>query len=178
MLPKHLMKRFARSPPEEDRRELNTLTRNRPIPSRARRGSLQTRPLPVLGPCCLRPASRPGPHPEQTGWMTETMDEYSLAFTSTPGTIADECLDIGLLMESPTLPAARQRARVLASRLEPRHLQLLAERVPVADRSRFRSQPGRLPDVDFPTQASGHSLRARPAFSARGRHRADCSQDA
>ena len=39
--------------------------------------------------------------------------------------------------------------------------EILAERVPPADRPRFRSQPGKLPDVDFPAGSFGAILCAR-----------------
>ena len=96
-----------------------------------------------------------------TGWMTETLDEYSRTFTEYAGTVRGECLDIGCAYGVATLPALANGARVLASDLEPRHLEILAERVPAADRPRFRSQPGRLPDVDFPAGSFDAILCAR-----------------
>ena len=60
-------------------------------------------------------------------------------------------------------------ARVLACDLEPRHLEILAQRVPTADRARFRSQPGRLPDVNFPAGSFGGILCARTLHFLRAR---------
>ena len=111
----------------------------------------------------LPKSSVPGliPTLNNTGWMTETLDDYSRAFAEYAGTIPDECLDIGCAYGVATLPALANGARVLASDLEPRHLEILAERVPLADRPRFRSQQGKLPDVDFPAGSFGAILCAR-----------------
>lgn len=112
----------------------------------------------------LLPASSvPGliPTLNNTGWMTETLDDYSRAFTEYAGTVQAECLDIGCAYGVATLPALANGARVLASDLEPKHLEILAQRVPPADRPRFRSQPGKLPDVDFPACSFGAILCAR-----------------
>ena len=90
--------------------------------------------------------------------MTETLDDYSRAFTEYAGTIPDECLDIGCAYGVATLPALANGARVLASDLESKHLEILARRVPPADRPRFRSQQGKLPGRGF----SGGQLRCDP----------------
>ncbi|MEO8444666.1 MAG: class I SAM-dependent methyltransferase [Gammaproteobacteria bacterium] len=104
-----------------------------------------------------------------TGWMTETLDDYSRAFTEYAGTVAAECLDIGCAYGVATLPALANGARVLACDLEPRHLDILAQRVPPEDRARFRSQPGELPAVDFPAAAFGAILCARTLHFLRAR---------
>jgi SAM-dependent methyltransferase len=111
----------------------------------------------------LPASSVPGliPTLNNTGWMTETLDDYSRAFTEFAPTVQAECLDIGCAYGVATLPALANGARVLASDLEPRHLEILAERVPPDDRPRFRSQAGRLPDVDFPAGSFGAILCAR-----------------
>ena len=111
----------------------------------------------------LPASSVPGliPTLNNTGWMTETLDDYSRAFTEYAGTVSGECLDIGCAYGVATLPALANGARILASDLEPRHLEILAERVPAGDRARLRTQPGRLPDVDFPAASFGAILCAR-----------------
>lgn len=111
----------------------------------------------------LPKSSVPGliPTLNNTGWMTETLDDYSRAFTEYAGTVTQECLDIGCAYGVATLPALANGARILASDLEPRHLEILAERVPQTDRGRYRSQPGRLPDVEFPAGSFGAILCAR-----------------
>ena len=111
----------------------------------------------------LPASSVPGliPTLNNTGWMTETLDDYSRAFTEYAGSLQTECLDVGCAYGVATLPALANGARVLACDLEPRHLEILAERVPPADRLRFRRLPARLPDVDFPAGSFGAILCAR-----------------
>lgn len=112
----------------------------------------------------LLPASSvPGlvPTLNNTGWMTESLDEHSLAFTTFAPDAPGECLDIGCAYGVTTLPALAAGARVLACDLEPRHLEILARRVPAEHRDRLRCQPARLPDVDFPAGSFGAILCAR-----------------
>jgi SAM-dependent methyltransferase len=112
----------------------------------------------------LLPASSvPGliPTLNNTGWMTETLDDHSRAFTEFAPSAPGECLDIGCAYGVATLPALAGGARVLACDLEPRHLTILRQRVPDRDRERLRCLPGRLPDVDFPAGAFGAILCAR-----------------
>jgi SAM-dependent methyltransferase len=115
------------------------------------------------GKSTLPQSTVPGliPTLNNTGWMTETLDDYSRAFTEYAPTVQAECLDIGCAYGVATLPALAAGARMLACDLEPRHLGILAERVPPADGPRFRSQPARLPDVDFPPASFGAILCAR-----------------
>lgn len=111
----------------------------------------------------LPESSVPGlvPTLNNTGWMTETLDDHSRAFTEFAPLAPGECLDIGCAYGIATLPALAAGARVLACDLEPRHLDILARRVPEQDRPRLRCQPGRLPDVDFPAGSFGAILCAR-----------------
>ena len=86
----------------------------------------------------------------KTGWMTEALDTYSQDFAVYAGTIEDEALDIGCAYGVATLAALDAGAKILACDIEPRHLEILANRVPEEQRARFRAQSGKLPDVDFP----------------------------
>ncbi len=101
------------------------------------------------------------PTMNNTGWMTETLDPCSQAFVDHAASIDGESLDIGCAYGVATLPALAAGARVLACDIDPRHLEVLARRVPEADRPRFRSHPGAMPDVDFPDSAFGAILCAR-----------------
>lgn len=101
------------------------------------------------------------PTMNNTGWMTESLDEISTAFTEYAGGRADESLDIGCAYGVATLAALEKGARVLACDIEPRHLDILAQRVPAGARDRFRSRPGTLPDVDFDAGSFGAILAAR-----------------
>lgn len=103
-----------------------------------------------------------------TGWMTETLDRYSEAFVEHAARIDGLSLDIGCAYGVATLPALAAGARVLACDIDPRHLEILARRVPAADRARFRSQPGAMPDVDFPAGSFGAILCARALHFLRG----------
>lgn len=111
----------------------------------------------------LPQSSVPGliPTLNNTGWMTETLDDHSRAFTEFAPSARGECLDIGCAYGVATLPALAGGARVLACDLEPRHLEILAQRVPPEDRDRLRCQPGRLPGVDFAPGSFGAILCAR-----------------
>ena len=101
--------------------------------------------------------------------MTETLDDYSREFTEFAGTVRTECLDIGCAYGVATLPALAHGARVLACDLEPKHLEILARRVPDGHRPRFRCQPGELPAVDFPASSFGAILCARTLHFLRAR---------
>jgi SAM-dependent methyltransferase len=97
----------------------------------------------------------------KTGWMTEALDPYSQDFARYAGSIEDEVLDIGCAYGVATLAALENGARVLACDIEPRHLEILANRTPTKHRNRLSTQPGKLPDVDFPAASFGAILAAR-----------------
>lgn len=119
----------------------------------------------------LPASSLPGlvPTLNNTGWMTETLDRYSQAFVDHAATVDGTCLDIGCAYGVATLPALAAGARVLACDLDARHLEILAQRVPARDRPRFRSQPGAMPDVDFPAGSFAAILCARALHFLRAR---------
>lgn len=116
-------------------------------------------------------SSVPGliPTLNNTGWMTEGLDDYSRAFTEYAGSIQAECLDIGCAYGVATLPALANGARILACDMDPRHLEILARRVPPEHGERYRSRPGTMPDVDFPAAGFGAILCARALHFLRGR---------
>jgi SAM-dependent methyltransferase len=100
----------------------------------------------------------------KTGWMTEALDKYSKDFASYAGRIGtngQESLDIGCAYGVATLAALDQGARICACDIEPRHLDILAKRVPEAARDRFRSTPGAMPGVNFEPESFGAILAAR-----------------
>ncbi|MEZ5565432.1 MAG: class I SAM-dependent methyltransferase [Gammaproteobacteria bacterium] len=102
------------------------------------------------------------------GWMTETLDPYSQAFVEYAASIDGESLDIGCAYGVATLPALAAGARIAGCDIDARHLEILARRVPERDRARFRSQPGAMPDVDFPSGAFGAILCARALHFLKG----------
>ena len=103
-----------------------------------------------------------------TGWMTEELDDVSQAFVAYAASIPDESLDLGCAYGVATLPALAGGARVLACDMEPKHLEILRERVPAGDLPRLRTQPGTMPDVQFPAESFGAILCARALHFLKG----------
>lgn len=101
------------------------------------------------------------PTMNNTGWMTVTMDAYSKAFTEYAGKVRGEVLDIGCAYGIATLAALDNGARILACDMEPKHLEVLEQRVPAAQKNRYRSLPGTLPGVDFAASSFDAILAAR-----------------
>ena len=100
----------------------------------------------------------------KTGWMTEDLDAYSQDFAKYAGKIGadgSESLDIGCAYGIATLSALGKGARVCACDIEPRHIEILDQRVPAESRPRYRSTTGALPDVDFPADSFGAILASR-----------------
>jgi SAM-dependent methyltransferase len=96
-----------------------------------------------------------------TGWMTESLDEVSLAFTQYAGSIDDEVLDMGCAYGIATLAALENGARVFACDIEPKHLSILEQRIPKSAKDRFRFKAGALPLVDFEPQSFGAIVASR-----------------
>lgn len=96
-----------------------------------------------------------------TGWMTEELDDFSRTFADYAGSRTEECLDIGCAYGVATLPALANGARVLACDMEQRHLEILEQRVPAEQRARLRCRAGTMPDVSFPHESFGAILCAR-----------------
>ncbi|MEC9375578.1 MAG: class I SAM-dependent methyltransferase [Pseudomonadota bacterium] len=111
----------------------------------------------------LPKSSVPGliPTLNYTGWMTEKLDRYSADFAQYAGTVNNSVLDIGCAYGVATLVALKNGARVLASDMEPAHLEILTKRVPKRDRERLRTQTSTLPNSDFPTADFDAILAAR-----------------
>lgn len=101
------------------------------------------------------------PTMNNTGWMTESLDEISTGFARYAGSIEDEVLDVGCAYGIATLAALEAGARVFASDIDPRHLGILERRVPAGMRDRVRCQTGALPGVDFDAGAFGAVLASR-----------------
>ena len=100
----------------------------------------------------------------KTGWMTEGLDDYSQDFAGYAGEVGrkgHEVLDMGCAYGVATLAALSKGARVCASDIEPRHLEILGQRVPPEHQSQFRAVPGALPDVDFKDDSFAAILAAR-----------------
>ena len=111
----------------------------------------------------LPESSVPGliPTLNNTGWMTETLDDVSTAFTAYAGTIDAESLDIGCAYGIATLRALENGARVCACDIDQRHLDILLKRVPEALKSRCRTVAGAMPGIDFAPGSFGAILASR-----------------
>jgi SAM-dependent methyltransferase len=98
-----------------------------------------------------------------TGYMIRSLDELSgrfvdFAANGAPG----PALDVGAAYGVATLAALARGARVVANDVEPRHLEVLASRVPTEDRDRLTLLPGAFPDdVELAQGSLGALLAAR-----------------
>jgi SAM-dependent methyltransferase len=96
-----------------------------------------------------------------TGFMLEALDIFAEDFVREAASSADEVLDIGCAYGVATLAALARGARVCACDMEPRHLELLLQRTPAADRARLRTVQGVLPGTQFPPASFGAILASR-----------------
>lgn len=98
-----------------------------------------------------------------TGYMIRSLDEMSGGFVDFAATDAPgPALDIGAAYGVATLAALAKGARVVANDIEPRHLEVLASRVPPEDRDRLTLLPGAFPDdVELTDGSLGALLAAR-----------------
>lgn len=96
------------------------------------------------------------------GGMSPTLDPYSAQFAAFAGTSAGAALDVGAAYGVATLAALEAGGTVIANDLEPRHLEILASRVPDALRSRLTLKPGAFPaDLALADGSLGCVLLAR-----------------
>lgn len=80
------------------------------------------------------------------GYMTSGLDPYSRAFVDFAPAAPGPALDVGAAYGVASLAALSAGASVLANDLDPRHLAILEQRVPAADRARLTLLPGAFPD--------------------------------
>lgn len=96
-----------------------------------------------------------------TGFMFEVRDGYADEFIHYAGRSADPVLDLGCAYGVATLPALEAGGRVVASDMEPRHLEILASKVPEGLRANLTCVPGQLPELDFAAGQFGAVLCSR-----------------
>jgi len=96
-----------------------------------------------------------------TGFMTETMDEFSVAFAEYAGTCQHPVLDIGCAYGVASIPALANGATVVACDMDQGHVDILAHRTPDADKARLTTDTGILPDKDYPAESFDAILAAR-----------------
>ena len=104
----------------------------------------------------------------QRGFMSETLDRFSMAFIEYAAICGHEALDIGCAYGVATREVLVRGGRVLACDMEPGHLQILQREMPGEYQARLRTQAGLLPAVDFPAQAFGAILCSRVVHFLRG----------
>lgn len=80
------------------------------------------------------------------GYMTSTLDRFSQDFAQFAAKAPGPSLDIGAAYGVATLAALDTGARVIANDVDPRHLEILRDRVSEAQRDRLTLLPGLFPD--------------------------------
>jgi SAM-dependent methyltransferase len=100
-------------------------------------------PLPTFGMKTMVPTMN------GTGFMFEVRDGYADEWIGFAGRCPDPVLEIGCAYGVSTLPALEAGATVTACDMEPKHLEILAEKAPEAARGRLTCVAGALPEVDF-----------------------------
>jgi SAM-dependent methyltransferase len=96
-----------------------------------------------------------------TGFMFEVIDGYAEEWIRHAGRIGDPVLEIGCAYGVATIPALEGGACVVACDMEPKHLEILAERTPAAVRANLTCVAGAMPDVDFEPGRFGAILCSR-----------------
>ena len=96
-----------------------------------------------------------------TGFMTEVMDEYSQAFVDYAAGCEGPVLDMGCAYGVATLPALAAGATVTACDMDQGHLDILESHAPEKDKPRLTCLTGVLPEVDFPENTFDALLAAR-----------------
>lgn len=95
------------------------------------------------------------------GFMFEVLDDYAQEFINFAGSTDDEVLEVGCAYGVATIPALEAGARITASDMDERHLQILRSRVSDAMAERLTLRQGALPDIDFPEAHFGALLCSR-----------------
>jgi SAM-dependent methyltransferase len=95
------------------------------------------------------------------GFMLEALDDFARDFVAAAARAPGESLDMGCAYGVASLAALEQGARMCACDMEPRHLEVLAERASPDHTPRLRTVVGTLPDVQFPPGAFDAILASR-----------------
>jgi len=96
-----------------------------------------------------------------TGFMFEVRDEYANDWIRYSGSIPDPVLELGCAYGVSTIPALEAGARVVASDMEPGHLEVLQEKVPEKLRANLTCVAAKLPEADFEKNHFGAILCSR-----------------
>jgi len=84
------------------------------------------------------------------GFMSETLDRFSIAFVAHAARCDAPVLDMGCAYGVATRAALEQGATVHACDMEAGHVEILVRETPAALRPRLSTRVGALPAVDFP----------------------------
>jgi SAM-dependent methyltransferase len=100
-----------------------------------------------------------------TGFMFEVRDRFADAFIEDAGRLGRQAgrpvLEVGCAYGVSTLPALEAGARITASDLEPRHLEILRSKVPPHLLDNVEFVAGALPHMEFPAGKYGAILCSR-----------------
>jgi SAM-dependent methyltransferase len=97
----------------------------------------------------------------QRGFMSETMERFSMAFIDYASVCGHEALDMGCAYGVATREVLERGGSVLACDMEAGHVEILAREMPAEHRDRLRTAVGELPQADFPDESFGAILCSR-----------------
>lgn len=95
------------------------------------------------------------------GFMSETMERYSMAFIDYAAICGHEVLDMGCAYGVATREVLERGGSVTACDMEAGHVEILEREMPAELRGRLRTAVGELPDAEFPDGAFGAILCSR-----------------
>lgn len=103
------------------------------------------------------------------GYMTTKLDYFSQAFVDYAASIHDEVLEIGAAYGIATLAAIKKGAKVICNDLDPRHLEIIQQLVPLEFKHNLILVPGSFPgQLSFPKNSLGAVLICRVLHFFRG----------
>ncbi len=98
----------------------------------------------------------------QMGFMTTKPDEFSQQLIDYAAQASEPMLEIGAAYGVATIRAIEQGAVVIANDLEPKHLEILQQKLPENMRNQLILKPGRFPDeLNLPTSTVSCALACR-----------------
>lgn len=95
------------------------------------------------------------------GFMSETMERFSMAFIDYAAICGHEVLDMGCAYGVATREVLERGGTVIACDMEAGHVEILEREMPAELRGRLRTSVGELPAADFPAASFGAILCSR-----------------
>ncbi|MBX9666521.1 MAG: class I SAM-dependent methyltransferase [Candidatus Obscuribacterales bacterium] len=96
-----------------------------------------------------------------TGYMTAGLDRFSQTFVDFAAHAPIRVMDVGAAYGVATLAALKCGATVLANDIDERHLNILYDRVPAAERSRLELLCGQFPNIEVKAESLAATLICR-----------------